>query len=781
MLALLTIALSVTQQEVWESSRSDPHFKIWNEIDAAMRAFPGFMQRVSSMHDMLMFDPVFETPTKKHGRWLEPYVPVLPDAASNTYDSIQHVMEAIAKNSIPGTTAFEQPTLLSAVDTVASYALHGKIPDLLQRRIDFISFCDKSAQFFQLCDSVIVYPRMSSAVKHVAGKYSVSFMHAAILAMRYTDYFFAINMVTGYSLTGALPRTGIHRIGTASEAYCQTKPHTGPEFSAHCEQWNRKLIKRMKAKGLAATPHGLQPFKDVYQATMYEVGNGTAIPKKQHQLRAMCPKGYPLLERFAHYRGPGIPCRQIDNGKSCGINDMSSNDEHIVCETADFPCRVAKLFYDKLSGSGVAADVIHGSDDFKKAYRQLANDDPCFSIVAIYAPDTHEVLFFHIPGFVFGIGAAVPQFNRMPRFFQEFARCFGAVCCCQYVDDMSVAELKDTAKSSQLFLRRSSEIMRLLFDINKHKSAAYINDFLGVLSDLSQSRDGKSVLQIKESRRTKLIDSILHITQTQLLPESVAKSLSGKLFFATLTSWGKVGRGPIHALHHYETYYDSNEHVVYVVWSKAIAASLAFFLAFLRSKPRKILDFRSYTRNALIAWSDAMWEDGCGRIGWVLYDPETTEFYYSSMLIPQWIVKLWIKKQTYIGQAEIFAAMLVYWSMPAEIFKDRHVNHYIDNMSAISAFSKGSSPKADSSWLVSLLQLFLMPMNTTVRYKHVRSEANVSDDPSRNVFNDVCLRLRATWVACKFMTAAEYILPMQQWLPSFEQRIYKRQHKRAKR
>ena len=66
----------------------------------------------------------------------------------------------------------------------------------------------------------------------------------------------------------------------------------------------------------------------------------------------------------------------------------------------------------------------------------------------------------------------------------------------------------------------------------------------------------------------------------------------------------------------------------------------------------------------VLIWTDA---SGAPQLGIVLYYPDTDQWYYSSSTAPKWMVALFRRlqrKQTYICQWEILAAVCAYLTFP---------------------------------------------------------------------------------------------------------------------
>ena len=79
---------------------------------------------------------------------------------------------------------------------------------------------------------------------------------------------------------------------------------------------------------------------------------------------------------------------------------------------------------------------------------------------------------------------------------------------------------------------------------------------------------------------------------------------------------------------------------------------------------------------------------------------------------------------------ELVAALVPYLSL-GERLRGRRVIHWIDNSSAVAAATKGYSQRVDSARIVHALHASFTGLRVRVWFEYVRTDANVSDKPSR--------------------------------------------------
>ena len=218
------------------------------------------------------------------------------------------------------------------------------------------------------------------------------------------------------------------------------------------------------------------------------------------------------------------------------------------------------------------------------------------------------------------------------------------------------------------------------------------------------------------------------------VPRGELQSLVGKLQFAVCTSYGRFGRAPIQAIVASDG--DAREGTL-------LHESLIFFimcLGKLRGKVRRLGDHMQHKLS--LVWSDAMYtargeveqiDDVIGfetGLGYVAYDTERVLRTAGRCTCPQEILEAMQKKLTYIGQLELIAILLPYWSEPKR-FQGRDVIHFVDNTSAIYCAIKDYSKSANSARIVHCIHAVLVAFDINVWFEYVPSKENISDGPSR--------------------------------------------------
>ena len=92
------------------------------------------------------------------------------------------------------------------------------------------------------------------------------------------------------------------------------------------------------------------------------------------------------------------------------------------------------------------------------------------------------------------------------------------------------------------------------------------------------------------------------------------------------------------------------------------------------------------------------------------------------------------KKQQYIGQLELLAALVAYSTFP-ELMRDKSVVHWIDNESAVYSLVKGYSGAPDSARVVNLFHATAAQLQVCPWFEYVHTDDNIADLPSRGDFD----------------------------------------------
>ena len=645
----------------------------------------------------------------------------------------------------------EDPTLTAAVQWTSS--LFEQSPSAVLSARD--SALDSFARIMKQCKGYNqeALQQVPSHARSMTKLQNFAAIQCLCDAMHYPDYDLAYKICTGFEIAGIIEKCNVHRsVATSANA-------RSSKYPVQPKAWAKRLIGSMRKRASKYNSEQLADAEECYIATCKEVDDGWAIGSETgpggmdfSELTSRFGETLPL-RRFPHRRYPGASVRPVDDGKENGLNTLARMSETIACENADFPCRVARMFYSLLGATAMHS----GTDDLTKAYRQFATSQPQYSTVAAWNPKLKRVEFFVLKGMPFGAAAAVNQFNRVPKFVVMVCRCFFGISLCHYYDDYCICEPAPLASHAQHILRRVHELLGFRLDVGKHERAKFANPFLGVITDFTMAHiTGDASVRTKPERRAKLTHALREVVAKRSLTPAQAASLRGKLYFTCCSVYGRVGRAALRAFTSHQ-YGRSN-----VPSAALIAASVFFIILLRRELPRKVRLLRTVS-SALVVWSDAALERGIGRIGWVAYDPADNTILTSHWDVPTWLILSFVHPNHCIGQLEILAALMVYLTLPAVRTAERRIFHYVDNTSAVMSLFKGYSKQSDSSRLVHIFAILQAHLRFDVWWEYVPSKANIGDMPSRLDWS-LLRDLGARWIPTVVLTADQYFAPLASWL-----------------
>ena len=268
----------------------------------------------------------------------------------------------------------------------------------------------------------------------------VCIFHVLCEAAGIPDKTVALDFATGFLAVGGIPASGWWR-PEEDPAYLTEARWEGLAHAA----WNDRLEARVVRDYEAADD--TSEYEALACKTMQEVALGNMRgPFTRAEIdAAFGPSAFRAMHRFAVWQKGKL--RACDNAKGSWHNRAVGRHERLSVEAADFPARVTACV---TAAFNEPLEMVSGCDDLPHAYREVPSADPRWTPVCIFVPGV-GARYFTMPGFNFGLAAAVPQFNRFPEAVQAIARRLAAVLTCHFFDDFNVTEPRLCAGSGAAY------------------------------------------------------------------------------------------------------------------------------------------------------------------------------------------------------------------------------------------------------------------------------------------------------------------------------------------
>jgi hypothetical protein len=359
--------------------------------------------------------------------------------------------------------------------------------------------------------------------------------------------------------------------------------------------------------------------------------------------------------------------------------------------------------------------------------------------------------------------SAVLNYNRGPELAISVMRSLFRSMCVHFYDDALLLGLSSDKGCPQQMYRGLMSLFGTLLDDGKREIMACRFDYIGAYFECSLVlSEGLLTVGPKEGRREKLNEELDNILKSGHLSGGEASSLRGKSGFMASQITGRLLRvceQPLISRQYWETT---------SCLSPNLRSALLFMKAVLNHVPDRTIDFSRAVGCPILVYSDAMFEpDKPVRVGLIKFERDTQPIALTAV-IPPTLVAQFEAKSTHIGQAEIFAALLLPWFLQEHVAK-KPVLHFIDNQSALAGLIKSTSSKHDSQALLGTYAIMMATLECLVWAEYVESAANVSDGVSRDgLLDDMARQLGCAMFEVVIPEIPNlYELPLQTLLLNF--------------
>lgn len=397
------------------------------------------------------------------------------------------------------------------------------------------------------------------------------------------------------------------------------------------------------------------------------------------------------------------------------------------------------------------------TDDLPDAYRGLpvASDQMAYSHVAIFHEGSWK--FTPLYGLAYGLESAVVNFNRLPQLGVAASRRICASFAAAYFDDELSIEFCAHSAVSSLGLQQIFKCLGAPPQAAKSFHPGTDRHYLGASVHVGQfAHEGSIRFQPKSSTVWKIQHYISQAIQDQKMDRDTAGKLRGDLNWMFSNCAGHIGKfaGPL---------LTSLQKATTDTLDQKALDTLTILLRIVLSAPPRDVVVCGKLPPILRVYSDASFEDGTLRLGWICFDDEHPP-QGGSCLVPPLVIQSWVDRHQQIFPGETLCGLVVPWIHP-DLFRNRDVLWFIDNEAAAACLIRGGSKQEDVHLLAQYSQLLCHSLNARLWIEWIDSESNPSDGLSRLGISD-------PWTVLQGWQVQEYPYPddllPDRFLASFE-------------
>ena len=487
-------------------------------------------------------------------------------------------------------------------------------------------------------------------------------------------------------------------------------------------------------------------------------------PYTEEQLDQLLGPGWVLAKRFGIRQG--AKCRPIDDLSANFVNSCVGTCEKILCGGVDELVSITRSWAEAffvgqdgeftvtLSCGQVLKGTLHADfrgwertrlvgkcADLEAAYRQIAvqRSQLCYAPFAVWSPASGKPEIYINHALPFGATAAVYSSNRAFRALSTLLATTFLVPCTNYYDDFPIVVPAQLAPSTEATLTRFESLLGWTFK-GGEKALPFAEEFavLGVRLDLAGAAEaGEVKVGNKKERVEKIVAEIEEILASGCIHSAQAASLRGKLMYAVGQTFGKCGGAAAKVLSHRASASGGSSGL-----NEQLRWALTWWKLYLSSAPERKVSLRRDQRPVLIFTDGAC--EGVGSDlesshGGFMYDPADGCMEAFGGVFPPRVMAFWTRgggKRQVIAQAEV-APAVTSRQLWHHRLAGRRVLHFVDNEGAREGLIKGSSMSRESLLLLSTFWDLESLCGTYCWFERVPSFSNVSDGPSRGVFEEV--------------------------------------------
>jgi hypothetical protein len=436
--------------------------------------------------------------------------------------------------------------------------------------------------------------------------------------------------------------------------------------------------------------------------------------------------------------------QQGDSLRPC--DNMSGSGDHVnACFASSRKLVISDLDVFSASAAHIARRPVQGRSgrlsiwkkDHKSAYRQvpLRRDHRRFAVYCFCHPETGQLQYFVHKALPFGASASVYAYNRVAQALTFLAMKIFGVPVQNFFDDFWCAEPNETAESGFAAFSLLNELLGFTCKAAKDLPPSEAGELLGVWVRLGAAPFWFEVLPL---RRSRLLAQLQEILDADALHGGAARKLAGKLQFACLALFGRVGRAPLGAVYARAARCDG------VRLSPGLRQALVCLGELLRRAPPRLLAPGLVVRGRVVLYTDASTERGGFVSGVLFFDVAGSwEARFFGLKVPTAVRRLLNVRRQQIALLETIAVVVAFvlfrpWLVGVDVLL------LVDNKNAVAWLRNGFARKdaTDANFLVAAFWQKVLDLSSSVHVEWVPSKLNIADGPSRPSDPTLMLPLR---------------------------------------
>ena len=575
--------------------------------------------------------------------------------------------------------------------------------------------------------NALILDRMDKNVRLVAGNMNVAFVVFLIHLLNWPDWSLGDQFTKGFSIVGDVPRSNIFRSVRPKAEMSEE------QLLQEADAWNSSLEADVSPSNMDDA---------ILEASRKEQRSGILGrfgSKKDMDRRFGVGRWRGIRRRAVDQHGK---IRAIDNCKKSGTNLAAWIDETIHTVPQDIAVLTLIYLCRTLSISHVELAARHpaiGADDLEAAYRGVPNlpDHLRFAVVAVRHPGgtpgrgqgrrAASVKFAVCAAHLFGMSAAVANFNRLPELLTAASRRLGASPTWHFFDDQGSLVFGTEDCSAQYFTARLYKLAGRPFQQSKHLAPSQGQVHLGLINDLTKLSEGFAALRPKPEKKRQVLQNLERWSGAHSVSEKELAQLIGDINYLSTACFGRVAKGGIQALRKAAS---TGGHTVV---RSCLWQSLMFFTAVLKHLQERRIPLVYPSRKHVSVYSDAAWEPSENEtftgMGAVIFSSIKRQA--AAGEAPKVFVNGLSNRKTQIIPLELLAAIAAMHTWE-DLLKGQLVIIWIDNQSVCAAIASGASAAEDLHALVAGLHWFCAERHIGLWVEWLPSDTNPADQPSRS-------------------------------------------------